>query len=140
MNLDDIPVIRHIPLAGEIFKVGAVVFALGAFPLITLEHMYQFSQAETVARKGYEAFKTILWFGMSYLFWFLAVSMYHGFKGDKDYFYGQGHYLSTWMTSAEPNQKFMYDISIVCIMMVIGWFGAAACGHKDSDDMFVGHW
>lgn len=141
MDLSDIPVIRHIPLAMDTLKVVGWVAGLVVFPLAMCEHLCQYHEAHTPARKMYEAFQSLQWFGASYVLWLLTIGMYHGFMADGiDWFYGQGHYLSTWLTSAEPNQRFMYDLCIVAGAGVAGWLGSVMCGSMNTDGTFSPNW
>lgn len=141
MDFSDIPVIRHLPLAANSLKVVGWVGGLVVFPLIMADHMYLYAQAKSASRKCYEAFQTLQWFGISYVLWLLTIGMYYGFKANgTDWFYGDGYYLSSWLTSAEPYDRFMYDLTITAAAAAVGWLGSACCGHMNTDDTFAPHW
>lgn len=140
MELDDIPILRLIPLAVNSLKILGFLAGLILFPLLTINHALEYAAANTFARKAYEAFQTVAWFGLTAVFWYIAIGMYCGFTGNSDWIWGSGFHPSA-MFDVEKSNQLACDVLLAAGTSIVGFVMASLFGYKsDLTDTFISRW
>lgn len=137
MELDDIPVLRHLPLAAGIGKVLLIVAGLFIFPYLALGSAIKAEKAEFDNERMFYMIRTATWMACALLLVMILQCWGHNFIGGPDPMEGRWIFITWIFSSATGAERFWNEFQLYVFVIVAGFVSSWLIGGELDNGTFI---
>lgn len=143
MDIDDIPILRHLKLAGGILQVVAILSGYLIFPGLALyAHDGYHNRSYSVEAKWHFGLKAAKWWTVMWMFTTFMQCLWTNLIGGPDPMEGHWFFFSwpySWITHAQGSDWFWNEMKLCSTIIGITWISHAILGKENSSGDFITH-
>ena len=141
MDIDDIPILRHLRLFEGLIKVGAILFCVILFPALSLAAIEGYhNRSYSPEARRYFVLKAIMWAAVSWIYITFMQCIMTNLVGGPDPMDGHWFFFSwpySQVVGAPRNHWFYNEALLMAVISGITWAWAAWIGEENSSGAFI---
>lgn len=145
MDLKDIPIIRHLPLAAGILKVAVILSGYLLFPGLVLYYIDRYQgHAYSIEAKWYFGLRAFMWAVVTWIFVTFMQCMWTNMIGgpdpmEGDWFFFSWPYTKLFSDTTATDVWFYNEAAMCAILIGVSWLAAFCLGKENSSGDFITH-
>lgn len=140
MDMNDIPIVRALPMIAGVAKVAVIGFGLVAIPGLVLYEAIKTSESKSTEEAYYHTFHAIGWAGVTGAYYMLVLGTIVNMFGGPDIMAGEWWFYLSKLFINSGSSLFWTDLVFYLVVAVVGFVISWLFGSETEMGTFLPRW